>query len=123
LSGIFPLIQENFSLTDTAAATLQTFAKIAHAIAFMVMWLCGDFLPKKRTFVISLALWIILSLSLTLVKSNQFWLFVLLRSLLTGVTEVFSVLITVLLAEQFTVTSLPILQDMTYFRQIYPLSV
>ncbi|GMR35351.1 hypothetical protein PMAYCL1PPCAC_05546, partial [Pristionchus mayeri] len=46
-SGLLPLIQESFSLTDSAAATMQTFSTITRGIAFVVMWLCGDFLPKK----------------------------------------------------------------------------
>ncbi|GMT30899.1 hypothetical protein PFISCL1PPCAC_22196, partial [Pristionchus fissidentatus] len=91
-----------FQTTDSQAATLKTFYDIAHAIALTVMWLFGDFLPKKFAFLSLITLWMGFGFASILVTQQQFWLFVLLRSIAAAGTGAFRVLITVLQADHFT---------------------
>ncbi|GMS83091.1 hypothetical protein PENTCL1PPCAC_5266, partial [Pristionchus entomophagus] len=99
--SLLPLKQEEFATTDSQTASLKTSQAVSHAIAFTGMWLFGDFLPKKIAFLASMVLWILLSLSATLVTSHQFWLYVVLHALASVSAEVFRILVNVLQAEHF----------------------
>ncbi|GMR35348.1 hypothetical protein PMAYCL1PPCAC_05543, partial [Pristionchus mayeri] len=101
MAGLLPLLKDTFSLSDTEAASIKSFAAVARGFTFASMWLLGDFLPKKIAFILFMIFWIVLSVGAVLASSEQFWLFVLCHSLASGSAEVFSILATVLQAEHF----------------------
>ncbi|GMT30926.1 hypothetical protein PFISCL1PPCAC_22223, partial [Pristionchus fissidentatus] len=79
----------------------QTCNAVAHGIALAVMWLYGDFVPKRAVFFSSILIWIILSFASLLVKFNHFWIFVTLRALASLPEEVFRLMVSVIQSETF----------------------
>ncbi|KAF8362513.1 hypothetical protein PRIPAC_89436 [Pristionchus pacificus] len=102
IGSLIPLIQKSFGTTDSETALLRTLSSAAHITAFIALWLFGDFMPKKRAFLLTVTLWALLTIASTLVSSEQYWLYLTLRSLASVNAEVFRILVNVLQAEHFT---------------------
>ncbi|GMT30925.1 hypothetical protein PFISCL1PPCAC_22222, partial [Pristionchus fissidentatus] len=101
VGGLLPSLQQYFQTTDSAAAAIKTCNAVAHGIALAVMWLYGDFVPKRAVFFSSILIWIILSFASLLVKFNHFWIFVTLRALASLPEEVFRLMVSVIQSETF----------------------
>ncbi|GMS78758.1 hypothetical protein PENTCL1PPCAC_933, partial [Pristionchus entomophagus] len=101
INGVIPLIQTHYSVNDAQTATIQTSSSIAHTATLVLLWLFGDTFKRRWLFLSSTAIWISFSLLSIVLGSGSFMIFVALRSLAAAASEVFGVLVPVMLADLF----------------------
>ncbi|GMR52323.1 hypothetical protein PMAYCL1PPCAC_22518, partial [Pristionchus mayeri] len=99
LTGIVPLIQNNFNINDSQTAIIRTSSSIANTATLALTWLFGDIFERRNLFVSSVSFWIICSLLSVLLGSESFLIFVGFRSFASAATSVFGVLVPVMLAD------------------------
>ncbi|GMT30929.1 hypothetical protein PFISCL1PPCAC_22226, partial [Pristionchus fissidentatus] len=73
IGALLPSLQKFFRTSDSSVAIIKTCNAVAHGIALGAVWLYGDFIPKRSTFILSMAAWILISFASLIVGSNQFW--------------------------------------------------
>ncbi|GMS78739.1 hypothetical protein PENTCL1PPCAC_914, partial [Pristionchus entomophagus] len=101
ISGILPPIKVHYNLNDSQTAIIQTASSIAHTVTLALIWLFGDMFTRRRLFLSSAAIWIILSLLSVFLGSNSFTIFVSLRALASAASAAFEVLVPALMADTF----------------------
>ncbi|GMS99589.1 hypothetical protein PENTCL1PPCAC_21764, partial [Pristionchus entomophagus] len=101
ISGIVPLIQQQFNVNDAQTATIRTSSSVAHTATLALVWIFGDVFERRKLFLISVAAWISLCLLAIILGSTSFVIFVAFRSLAAAAASVYGVLVPVMLADLF----------------------
>ncbi|KAF8366355.1 hypothetical protein PRIPAC_84184, partial [Pristionchus pacificus] len=101
LNGILPLLEQNFNINDVEAASLKTANTIVYTATLAVLWISGDYFQRRKLFLSSIGLWIVLSLLSIFLGSETFAIFVTFRALSTGAYSISGVLVPVMVADMF----------------------
>ncbi|KAF8369087.1 hypothetical protein PRIPAC_86916 [Pristionchus pacificus] len=101
IDGIVPLIEKNFNINDAQTATIRTVSTIVNTTTLALIWIIGDYFERRKFFLSSVSLWIVLSLLSILLGSNTFGVFVTFRAFGSGAAAIFQVLVPVMVADLF----------------------
>ncbi|GMR48722.1 hypothetical protein PMAYCL1PPCAC_18917, partial [Pristionchus mayeri] len=101
LDGVVPLLQKHFTLNNRQTALMKTISSTTSTVILLLMGIAGDRIGRRSLVLSTSLLWTLAMCLSILSGSEQYWLFLISRSIVSSGSAIISVIVPVVLADLY----------------------